>query len=99
MRSTLTNNVNRDIQSVTTFRRDTAGIIKRMKRTGRPLVLTVNGRAEAVVMDATAYRMLVDQVDGVEGVRRGLVEARKGLGRPVDEVFDDIEKSSTVRRA
>jgi prevent-host-death family protein len=89
-------NVSRDIQSLTTFKRDTAGLIKRMKKSGRPLVLTV--KAEAVVMDAAVYQKLADQVDAVEGIRRGLAQAKKGMGRPVDEVFDEIEKDGAARR-
>lgn len=67
--------------------------MKRMKKTGRPLVLTVKGKAEAVVMDAAAYQELADHVDAIAGIRRGLAQARKGMGRPVDEVFDDLERN------
>ena len=91
--------VRQDIQSVTTFKRDTAGLIKRMKKTGRPLVLTIKGKAEAVVMDAAVYQKLADRVDAVEGVRRGLAQARKGLGRSVDEVFDAIERDAAAHPA
>ena len=61
---------------------------------GRPLVLTVKGKAEAVVMAPAVYRKLADYHDAVEGIRRGLVHAKKGLGRSVDEVFDAIEKDT-----
>jgi prevent-host-death family protein len=99
MRRTLTIDVSQDIHSVTTFKRDTAGLIKRIRKTGRPLVLTVKGKAEAVVMDAAAYQRLADQLDAIEGVRRGLAQAKKGLGRSVDEVFDAIAKESATPRA
>ncbi len=32
-----------------------------------------------------------EYLDAVEGIRRGLAQAKKGLGQPVDEVFDSIE--------
>ena len=48
--------VTQDIHSMTTFKRNSAGLMKRIKKTGRPLVLTVKGKAEAVVLDAAAYR-------------------------------------------
>ena len=48
--------VSRDIQSMTTFKRNSAGIMKRIRKTGRPLVLTVKGKAEAVVMEARAWQ-------------------------------------------
>jgi len=86
--------VTQDIHSMTAFKRNTSGLMKRIKKTGRPLVLTVKGKAEAVVLDAAAYRDIADHLDTVAGIRRGLAEARKGLGRPVDEVFDDLERES-----
>ncbi len=84
--------VNRDIQSMTTFKRNSAGLVKRMRKSGRPLVLTVKGKAEVVVMDAGAYQQLANRIDTVEGIRRGLAQAKRGLGRSVDEVFDDFER-------
>lgn len=67
--------------------------MKRMKKTGRLLVLTVKGKAEAVGMDAAAHQEFADRVDAIAGIRRGLAQAREGMGRPVDEVFDDLERN------
>lgn len=86
--------VSQDIQSLTMFKRNASGMMKRMKKTGRPLVLTVKGKAEAVVMDAGVYQELADRLDAVVGIRRGLAQAKKGMGRPVDEVFDDLEREA-----
>jgi prevent-host-death family protein len=80
----------KDIQPLTAFKRDSAGMMKRMKKTGRPLILTVNGKAEAVLLDAAAYREIAEHLDTVAHIRQGLVEAKRGLGRPVDELFDDL---------
>ena len=84
--------VTQDIQSMTTFKRNSVGLLKRMRKTGRPVVLTVKGKAEMVVMDASAYQRMADRVDTMESIRRGLAQAKKGLGRSVDEVFDDLEQ-------
>ena len=81
-----------DIQSMTTFKRNSVCLIKRMRKTGRPLVLTVKGKAEVVVMGAAAYQEIAERADAIEGIRRGLAQVQKGLGRPVDEVFDDLER-------
>src|ERR1035438_9838101 len=73
--------VTQDIHSMTTFKRNSSGLMKRMKKTGRPLVLTVNGKAEAVVMDASAYQEVAEQLDTIASIRRGLAQAKKGIGR------------------
>jgi prevent-host-death family protein len=86
--------VTQDIQSMTTFKRNSSGLMKRIKRTGRPLILTVKGKAEAVLLDAAAYQDVAHHLDAIAGIRRGLAQARKGQGRPVDEVFDDLARES-----
>jgi hypothetical protein len=50
----LCSTLKKDIQPVTTFRRNPARFPK------KPLILTVNGKAEAVVQDLEAYRCLLE---------------------------------------
>ena len=84
--------VTQDIHSLATFKRNSSGLMKQMKKTGRPLVLTVKGKAEVVVLDAKAYQEVASQLDAVASIRRGLAQARKGIGRPASDVFDDLEQ-------
>ena len=59
-------NLSEDIQSLSTFKRNTNETIARMKKKGNPLVLTVNGKAEIVVQDAESYQKLLDKIDRLE---------------------------------
>jgi len=86
--------VTQDIHSMTTFKRNSSNLMKRMKKSGRPLVLTVNGKAAAVVVDAASYQDVAEQLDVIASIRRGLEQAKKGLGRSVDDVFDDLEREA-----
>jgi prevent-host-death family protein len=52
--------ITKDIQSLTTFRRRSGDFMKQIKKSKRPVVLTVNGKAAAVVQDAGAYQRLLD---------------------------------------
>ena len=58
-----------DIGSLTEFQRNAQAHLKRLKRTGRPELLTVNGRAEVVVQSASAYQKLIESL---EKLRRDL---------------------------
>ncbi|HTE16791.1 MAG TPA: type II toxin-antitoxin system Phd/YefM family antitoxin, partial [Armatimonadota bacterium] len=69
--------ISKDIDSLSSFKRNTPGFIRQMKETGRPVVLTVNGKAELVVQDAASYQKLlelVDRLEAIEAVREGLRE-------------------------
>jgi prevent-host-death family protein len=48
-----------DIKSLTDFQRNTRGYLKRLRRTGRPELLTVKGKAAVVVQSLDAYRRLI----------------------------------------
>jgi prevent-host-death family protein len=90
-----------DIQAMTTFRRNPGQFTKRLKKTGRPIILTINGKAEAVVQDARAYQELLDllaEARAEEGIRQGLEDARKGRTRPAREVFDEIRAEYGIPR-
>jgi prevent-host-death family protein len=83
-----------DIQSLTTFRRRSGDFMKQLKKTKRPVVLTVKGRAAAVVQDAGAYQRLLDMAalaDVEEGIRQGLDDTKHGKIRPAREFFADFE--------
>jgi PHD/YefM family antitoxin component YafN of YafNO toxin-antitoxin module len=87
-------NVAQDIHSLTTFKRKSSSLMKKMKKTGRPLVLTINGKAEAIVLDPAAYQQVADHLDAIASIRRGLAQARRGEGRPAEDVFDELERES-----
>lgn len=83
-----------DIQSLTEFQRNTREHIKRLKRTGRPEILTVNGQAELVVQDARSYQKLLDRAEEAEQrerLRRSIADYRAGQVRDVDDVLDGLE--------
>jgi prevent-host-death family protein len=44
-----------DIRSVTELKRKTREILDQVRQTGRPVVLTVNGKADAVLMDVEQF--------------------------------------------
>jgi len=60
-----------DIGSLTSFSRNIKAHLKRLKRTGRPELLTVNGRAEVVVQSASAYERLLKSLEKLRRDSRG----------------------------
>lgn len=82
-----------DIRPLTEFKRETVRFVARLKETGRPSVLTVNGKPSVVVMDAAAWQDMQDQIDyaqTIAGIRKGLDQARAGEGVEASAFFDDL---------
>lgn len=86
--------VNRDIQSVSDFKQNTSKLIKQVRETKEPMVLTVNGKAAVVVQDIDGYQALLDSSERAETVsivRKRLEYVRNG-GQLItaEEVFKKI---------
>ncbi len=87
-----------DIRSLSDFKRNTTELLERIRKTGHPLVLTINGRAEVVVQDAEAYQELLDRVETVEALQRGLADVKAGRTKPARDVFDRMRRKHGIPR-
>jgi prevent-host-death family protein len=90
-----------DIKPLSNFKRDSGTVIDQLKRTGRPVVLTINGKAEIVVQDAKAYQKLLallDRAESVSGIRKGLQSLKRGEGIPADQAFQALRKKHKIPR-
>ena len=93
--------ITKDIHSLTSFRRRSGDFMKRLKKSKRPVVLTVRGKAAAIVQDAAAYQRLLDiaaRASAEEGIRQGLEDARKGKARLAREFFKKFEAEHGISR-
>jgi prevent-host-death family protein len=93
--------ITRDIQSLTTFRRRSGDFMEQLRKSKRPVVLTVRGKAVAIVQDAEAYQRLLDlaaRADAAEGIRQGRDDVACGRTRPAREVFDEIRRKHDIPR-
>jgi prevent-host-death family protein len=75
----------KDIDSLSNFKRRTTDFVARMKETGEPIVLTINGKAELVVQDADSYQRLIalaERVESLEFLRQSLAATDAGQTRP-----------------
>jgi predicted transcriptional regulator len=53
-----------------------------------------------VVLDADAFQAMEELIDRPvtrEAVRKGLAQAARGEGRPLDEVFDELDAKIATR--
>ncbi|HXM41423.1 MAG TPA: type II toxin-antitoxin system Phd/YefM family antitoxin [Bryobacteraceae bacterium] len=93
--------ITKDIQSLTAFRRRSGDFMKHLRKSKRPVVLTVRGKAAAIVQDATAYQRLLDiaaRADVHEAIRQGLDDAASGRTRLARDVFDEIRRRHAIPR-
>jgi prevent-host-death family protein len=93
--------ITQDIQPLTTFRNNSAAFLQQLKKTKRPVILTVNGKAAAVVQDAEAYQRLLDiaaQADAGEGIRQGQEDVAKGRVHPARDALEAFRREHGISR-
>jgi prevent-host-death family protein len=88
--------ITKDIRPLTEFKRDTSRFVAHLKETGRPSVLTVNGKPELVIMDARAWQEMLDGIEfarAVADIRKGLAQADRGRGVEAAAFFKKLKNA------
>lgn len=85
-----------DIRSVTDLKRNTREILEQIHHTGRPVVLTVNGKADAVLIDAKVYEKHLK----ASNLARLLVKAEEDVAakrtRPVRSFLKEFKNARKI---
>ncbi len=79
-----------NIHALSSFTRNARKHVKRLRSSGEPELLTVNGKAAVVVQDAEAYQRLVADAD----LAGAIVKIRKALDR-----LDSGEEGADAQQA
>lgn len=83
----------REVRSLSDFQRSTREHMARLKASKKPMVLTVNGKAELVVQDAEAYQEMLDQLDRsrvVAALREAMDDVESGAEYPALEALEEL---------
>jgi prevent-host-death family protein len=80
------------IDTLTNFKRDSAKHLNRLRETGEPLVLTVNGKAAVVLRDAESYQRLMEEFDRLQelALQRGLDDRSAGRTQPMRPALEEL---------
>jgi prevent-host-death family protein len=91
-------NLAEDIRSVTDLKRHTREILDHVHATGRPVVLTVNGRADAVILDAAVYQKHLQAANLARLLAPAEAEAAEGRTRPAREFLCEFKRGKNLPR-
>lgn len=82
-----------DVTNLTDHRQNLRAHLNRVKRTGRPLYITSNGKPEAVVLSARAYDNLAELAEveaTLDMIKRSEADIKAGRVQSVREAFDEV---------
>lgn len=80
--------------SLTDFQRNARTYIENINETQEPMLLTVNGKVQAVLVDPVTYQAAQEELERVRlmaAIREGEQAVREGRITPADRVFEDLK--------
>ena len=86
-----------DIRSVTDLKRNTRKILDHLHATGRPVILTVNGRADSVLLDVRVYEMHLQAGNLARLLAPAEREVEKGRTRPAREFLKEFKSVNKIQ--
>lgn len=90
----------KSIHPLTDFKRNTSKHLKELKSSRSPLVLTVNGKAEIVVLDAETYQDLLNKIEyaeNVKAIQEGIQSFEKGEGTTAKKAFAELAEKYDIQ--
>jgi len=83
--------IKEDIRSISYIKANAANILQQVNKTHRPIYITQNGEAKAVLMDAESYEKMNSTIGLLKLLSQGEKDIKEGKHSDHDEFFDSLE--------
>lgn len=84
-------NLTSDIKSVTYLKSRAADLLNQINETHRPIIITQNGDARAVLQDPISYENMRNAIGILKLISQGEADIRSGKVESQEDVFNEIE--------
>jgi len=86
-----------DIRSVTDLKRSTRDILDHIHATGRPVILTVNGKADSVLMDVRVYEKHLQAANLAKLLAPAERDVENGTTRPALTFLKEFKRARKIQ--
>jgi prevent-host-death family protein len=88
----MTMNISKDIKPITYLKSRAPDLLKQIKQTHRPVVITQNGEPRAVLQDPESYQSMRNAIGLLKLISQGEKDIKNGKSKSQEEVFAGIDK-------
>ena len=88
--------ITQDIRSITDLKRNTNAILEHIHTTKRPVILTVNGKAEAVLVDAKEYEKTTSAFNLLKLLAPAEEDIKEGRYSEAREFFQEFKRGKEI---
>jgi prevent-host-death family protein len=87
-----------DVKSVTEFKKQIREVFTRLHRTGRPVVITVKGRPDVVLLDAAVFERKLSALNLRALLAEGEADVATGRTRPARAAIKALRRAAKIPR-
>lgn len=87
-----------DVKTVSELKRNLRAVFQQVHRTGRPVVVTVKGKPDMVLLDAAVYERKLKALNLAALLAEGEEDIRRGRTQPAREVFEELRRVKKIPR-
>ena len=88
--------ITEDIRSITDLKRNTNSVLDQIHKTKRPVILTVNGKAEAVLLDAKEYEKITNAFNLLKLLAPAEEDIKEGRCSEITDFFREFKRDKEI---
>lgn len=88
--------ITEDIRSITELKRNTNSVLNQIHKTKRPVILTVNGKAEAVIVDAKEYEKITNAFNLLKLIIPAEEDLKEGRYTVANDFFKEFKSAKKI---
>jgi prevent-host-death family protein len=90
--------ISEDIKSVSELKKKTKEIFRQMHQTGRPIIVTVNGRPDAVLLEVEVFEKKLKSLNLGTLLAEAEIDIREGRTRGARDFLKEFQKNAKASR-
>jgi prevent-host-death family protein len=87
-----------DVKTVSELKNSLRSVFEQIHQTGRPVVVTVNGKPDVVLMDAAQFERKLRALNLAALLARGEDDIRRGRTRPARAFLGELKREGKLPR-
>ncbi|MHB8280838.1 MAG: type II toxin-antitoxin system Phd/YefM family antitoxin [Candidatus Humimicrobiaceae bacterium] len=88
--------ITEDFKSVSELKKKTSEIFKQLRHTGRPIIITVNGKPNAVLIDIEVFEKKLKALNLGILLNEAEAEIKDGYIRPARDFLGELKLSAKI---
>ena len=86
-----------DVKTVSEVKKNLRAVLEQVRDSGRPVVVTVNGKPDAVLIDVETYERKLKSLNLVGLLAEGEQDVRKGRTRSASAFLRELKRAKKIQ--